>query len=85
MTIHLIDELQQAIRVVAIFLVDFAREAIAMIHHSVLVIASIQHHAAGKDDEAGEKDEQHFEALLAAVDKVAVEDVAVRVRWQTIL
>jgi stalled ribosome rescue protein Dom34 len=81
MSINLIDQLQQSVSVVPILLVNFSREPIAMIHHSVFVIATIQHHTAGKDDETGEKDEQNFQAFLSSVDKVAVEDVAVCVRW----
>jgi hypothetical protein len=61
----------------SIFLVDFTCETVAMIHHGVFVITTVQHHTAGENDEAGEKDEQNFQTLLAAINEVAVEDVAV--------
>lgn len=79
--INLIDQLQQSIGVVPILLVNFAREPITVIHHSIFVIATIQHHTAGKDHKAGEKNEKNFQAFLASIDKVAVENVAVGVRW----
>jgi len=83
--IDLIDELQQTVRIVAILLMNFTRKAIAMIHNGVLVIATIQQHTAGKDEKARQQYQQHFQALFAAIDKVAVEHVAVGVRWQAIL
>lgn len=58
--INLVNQLQQSISVVSIFLVNFAREPIAMIHDGIFVIATIQHDTAGKDDVAGEKNEQNF-------------------------
>lgn len=80
-SIHLIDQFQKAVGVMTILLMHLAREPITVIHHSILVIASIQHHTAGKDDEAGEQDEEHLKALLATIHKVAVEHVAIGVRW----
>lgn len=80
-TVNLIDQLEQSIGIVAIFLMNFSGETVAMIHHRVLMIASVEHNTAGKDDEAHEKNQQNFETLLAAINEIAVEDVAVGVRW----
>lgn len=77
--INLIDQLQQAIGVVPVLLVNFAREPITVIHHSIFVIATIQQHTAGKDQEARQKDEKNFQAFLPSIDKIAVENVAVGV------
>lgn len=85
MSINLVDQLQQSVGVVSILLVDLAREPVAVIHHSILMIATVQHYTAGKDDEAGEEDEKHLQALLASVHEVAVENVTIVVGWQTIL
>lgn len=56
---------------------NFACEAVAMVHNGVFVIASVEHHTAGKDDEAGEKYEQDFQAFFATIHKVTVKDLKV--------
>lgn len=65
----------------SIFLVDFASKAISVIHDGVFMIATVQHHTAGENDEAAKKDKQNLQALLATVHKITVENVAVCVRW----
>lgn len=64
---------------------NLACEAIPMIHDRVFMVTTIQHDAAGENHEAREKDEKNLQAFLAAVHKVTVENVAVGVRWQTVL
>lgn len=56
---------------------NFACEAVAMVHNGVFVIASVEHHTAGKDDEASEKYEQDFQAFFATIHKVTVKDLKV--------
>lgn len=56
MPINLVDKFQQAIRIVSIFLMDFASEAITVVHYGVFVIATVQHHTARENDEAAQKD-----------------------------
>lgn len=85
MSKDLIDKFQQAVGIVTIFLVNFAGEAVAVIHHGVLVISTVQHYTAGENDETGEEDEQNFKALLAPVNEVTVENVAICVGRQTVL
>lgn len=77
MSIDLIDHLQQPICVVSIFLMNFAREAVTMIHDRIFMISAVQHDTAGKDDKAGEKNEKHFQAFLAPINKVPIENIAI--------
>lgn len=81
MSINLIDKFQQTVSIVSILLMNLSGKAITMIHHSVFVISTIQHDTAGKNDEAGEKDEQNFQRFLSTIHEVTVEHVAVCVRW----
>lgn len=60
-------------------------EAVAGIHHRILVIAAIQEHTARKDDEARQQQQQHFQTFLATVDKVTVEHVRIFGRRQIVL
>lgn len=54
MSVDLIDKFQQAVGIMSIFLMNLTGEAIAVIHHSVFVISTIQHNTAGENDETGE-------------------------------
>lgn len=60
-------------------------ETVACVHHRVFVVAAIQEYATRKNYEAGQQQQQHFQALLAAVDEVTVEHVRILRRGQVVL
>ncbi|GBP41664.1 hypothetical protein EVAR_31981_1 [Eumeta japonica] len=55
------------------------------IHDEVLVIAAVEVHAAGEGEHAGQQQQQHLQALLAAVHEIPVENVRVLRRGQAVL
>lgn len=57
---NLVYQLQQSVGVLAILLMDFSCEAVAMIHDGVLVIATIEHHATRKNQEASQQDQENL-------------------------
>lgn len=60
-------------------------KSVSRVHHRILVIAAIQEHAAGKDQQARQQQQQHFQTLLAAIDEVSVEHVGILRRRKSIL
>jgi hypothetical protein len=77
----LVDQLQQSVGIVAIFLMNFTGEPVSMIHYGIFMVATVQHHTARKNYKAGEENEQNFQTLFASIHKVTVEHVTISVRW----
>lgn len=51
----------------------------------ILVVASVQENATGKDEHADEQQKQHLHAFSAPVHEITVEYVGVLGRWKTVL